>query len=54
MSNFNTETTKLIKGSKPEATEEDQIISSLFVADSGQAAEEFEQQKQTEIEANLQ
>jgi U3 small nucleolar RNA-associated protein 14 len=41
LSNFNTETTKLIKTAKP-TTDEEKIINSLFVADADQAAEEFE------------
>ena len=41
LTNFNTETTKLIKTAKP-TTDEEKIINSLFVADADQAADEFE------------
>ena len=52
MTNFNTETTKLIKTAKP-TTDEEKIISSLFVADADQAVDDFELQKEGEIEDQL-
>ena len=50
---FNTDKTTLIKTSTSGTTEEEQIMKSLFVTQSKEAMEEFEQEKENEVELQL-
>jgi hypothetical protein len=50
---FNTEKKILIKNSRSELTEEDKILNTLFVTNAAEAIEEFEKEKEEEVEHEL-